>query len=235
METAVQTAPVSRGFQQIASPWHTALVVSVEATMVLRGRLQVGHLRAATNLSRITLYEKTILFQWLTLGLILAGVWLHGSPLRTVLGARWSTVRQLFRDIAIGLLFLFASTVITSILGPHGNSAGPDKMIQFLLPQGRVETALWIVLSFTAGVCEEAIYRGYLQTQFIAFSRSVPVGIVLSALAFGAAHAYQGLGRASVIAVMGVLAGALAYWCRSVRPGMIAHFLQDAMAVFVHP
>ena len=224
----------SNVFRQIASPWHTALVVTVEAAMVLRGFLKVGHLRAA-NPDRIMLYEKTILFQWLTLALVLAGVWLHGLPLRTILGERWSSARQLFRDIGLGLGFLFVSTIITSILGPHGNASGggPDQAIKFLLPQGGAEIALWVVLSLTAGICEEAIYRGYLQRQFMAFSRSVPVGIILAALAFGASHAYQGLGRASVIALMAVLAGSVAYWSRSVRPGMIAHALQDLMAIFV--
>jgi membrane protease YdiL (CAAX protease family) len=89
---------------------------------------------------------------------------------------------------------------------------------------------MWIALSITAGVCEEAIYRGYLQCQFNALTRSVPTGIFLSAAAFGAAHAYQGLQRASVIAASALLFGLLAQKRGTVRPGMIAHSLQDAVA-----
>jgi hypothetical protein len=93
--------------------------------------------------------------------------------------------------------------------------------------------ALWVALSITAGICEEAVYRGYMQKQFMALTRSVPAGIVLSAAAFGAAHSYQGFARASLIGVMGAMGGILAYWCRSVRPGMIAHALQDVLGGLV--
>ncbi len=89
---------------------------------------------------------------------------------------------------------------------------------------------MWIALSITAGVCEEVIYRNYLQRQMMALTRSIPAGIVLSAVAFGAAHAYQGLQRASVIAASALLFGLLAQKRGTVRPGMIAHSLQDAIA-----
>jgi membrane protease YdiL (CAAX protease family) len=72
-----------------------------------------------------------------------------------------------------------------------------------------------------------------LQKQFIALTTSVPAGILLSALAFGLAHSYQGFARASMIGVMGAMSGVLAYWCRSVRPGMIAHALQDVLGAFI--
>jgi membrane protease YdiL (CAAX protease family) len=92
---------------------------------------------------------------------------------------------------------------------------------------------VWVALSLTAGICEEAIYRGYLPRQFISVTRSVPVGIALSAAAFAGAHAYQGWQMAPGIGVLGAIAGTIAYWCKSVRPGMIEHFLQDVLAGFV--
>jgi uncharacterized protein len=75
---------------------------------------------------------------------------------------------------------------------------------------------MWIALSITAGVCEEAIYRGYLQRQITALTHRVPAGIFLSAADFGAAHAYQGLQRASVIATSALLFGLIAQWRRTV-------------------
>jgi membrane protease YdiL (CAAX protease family) len=96
-----------------------------------------------------------------------------------------------------------------------------------------MEIALWVMLSITAGICEEAVYRGYLQKQFMALTSSVPAGIILSALAFGLAHSYQGFTRVLTIGVMGAMGGILAYWCRSVRPGMIAHATQDVLAAFL--
>ena len=105
--------------------------------------------------------------------------------------------------------------------------------LSFFFPQTTAEIVLWIALSITAGICEEAVYRGYLQTQFGSLAKSVPVGIVLSGLVFGASHSYQGLTRASLIAVTGMMAGVLAYWRSSLRPGMIAHALQDLLGALV--
>jgi len=123
--------------------------------------------------------------------------------------------------------FLFVFVMLGAIFGGHG--AAPDRAVQFLFPHGGVEIALWISLSVTAGICEEALFRGYLQRQFMALTKNAPLGILLSAVMFGLSHAYQGLGHAMQIGVLGAMSGILAYWRKSVRPGMIAHALQDIM------
>jgi membrane protease YdiL (CAAX protease family) len=230
METDARAETPSDAFHPVASLWHTAVVLAVIVVLVFRGWFQAEHMRMMANPDHIRLYSRTILFEWLTLALVLVGVWLHGSSLLTVMGDRWRSVSQFLRHVGIALLFLVATIAFTSMAGSHG-SAG--EATHFLLPQGRIEIALWGVLSITAGICEEAVYRGYLQKQFIASTRSVPAGIMLSALAFGLAHSYQGFARASMIGVMGAMGGVLAHWCRSVRPGMIAHALQDVLGAFI--
>jgi uncharacterized protein len=231
METDTRTDTQSDALRPVASPWHTVVVLAVIAVLVFRGRIQVEQMREMANPDHISLYKRTILSEWLTIALVLVGVWLHSSSLLTVMGNRWRSVSQFLRVVGIALLFLVATITFTSMAGSHGH--GGDRTTQFLLPHGRVEIALWVVLSITAGVCEEAVYRGYLQKQFMALTRSVPAGIILSALAFGLAHSYQGFARASMIGVLGVMSGVLAYWCRSVRPGMIAHALQDLLGAFI--
>lgn len=215
----------------IASPWHTAVILIAILALAYRGYLQAAAQRAIIHPDRIKMYERTILLEWLTLAVVLAGLWLHGSHPLAVLGERWRSAQEFFRDLGIGLLFLVVTIVFTSTLGAHGSAA--DRATQFLLPETRPEMALWLVLSLTAGICEEAVYRGYLQKQFIALTKTVPVGIILSALVFGLAHSYQGFRRALTIAGMGAMAGALAYWRRSLRPGMIAHVVQDLLGAFI--
>jgi uncharacterized protein len=48
---------------------------------------------------------------------------------------------------------------------------------------------VWILVSTSAGICEEFVYRGYLQQQFAALTRSATGGLVLQAIAFGVSHA----------------------------------------------
>src|SRR6202140_3942648 len=170
-------------FLPIASGWHTALVLIVQCLLAYRGKIRMEHL-AQSNINRSAIYEQTIFFEWAVLCLVLLGVWQHGSSLLAVLGERWRSSRQMLCDLGIGLIFLFVTTAFGSLL----NHSGDNSATRLLLPHGRAETLLWIALSISAGICEEALYRGYLQRQFIAFTGNVTAGIVLSAAAFGAAH-----------------------------------------------
>jgi len=96
------------------------------------------------------------------------------------------------------------------------------------VPRTTVELAAWLLLSVTAGICEEAIFRGYLQVQLGALTKSAAAGIVLSALLFGFGHAYQGWASSGLLAFYGLLFGLLTHWRGTVRPAMIAHAWQDS-------
>ena len=228
MATVVLSKPDSDLYHPIASPWHTLILVIIQGTLSYRGWVRA--LQPHT-MDRMTMYGRTIFFEWLMFALVVLGLWLHGTSVFTVVGERWRSWKGVGRDIGIGVLFLVVSIVLTSILGGHAHDG--NSRTTFILPHGHNEQMVWIILSITAGFCEEALYRGYLQRQFIALSKNVPAGIVLSAVAFGAAHAYQGVQQALQIAVLGLMGGILAYVCKTVRPGMIAHALQDVIGGFI--
>ena len=231
METDTRAETPSDRLRPVASFWHTVVVLAAIMALMLWGRFHAEQMRSMANPDRIGSYKRILLSEWLTLALVLVGVRLHGSSLFAVMGDRWHSVRRFLRDAGIAIVFLVAMIFFTSITGSHGDAG--DRATQFLLPQGRREIALWIALSISAGICEEAVYRGYLQKQFMAMTSSVPAGIILSAVVFGLAHSYQGLTRVLTIGVMGAMGGLVAYWCRSVRPGMMAHALQDVLGAFI--
>ncbi len=154
--------------------------------------------------------------------------------------AYWGTIWAAYSRAGFGpsrpflyLRIIFLEFVALGIVvagGGHQRGGSPDQSIGYLLPQGSLEMGLWIVVSISAGICEEAIYRGYLQRQLGALTHNAWVGIVLSAATFGGVHIYQGAQRASVIAASAVLFGWFAYWRKTVRPGMFAHAFQDEVA-----
>jgi membrane protease YdiL (CAAX protease family) len=220
----------SDDFRRIAHPIHTVLVILVIGATALRTAMHADQTRATANLDRLRMYERTMLIEWITLAVVLLGVAFARVPLTTVLGERWHSLRSVARDLGIGIAYSFVSTMILSIFGSLLHSTQTDRNVQFLLPHDRLEMTVWVVLSVSAGICEEAVYRGYLQRQFIAFTRNVPAGILFSAVLFGLAHSYQGFWGAMTIVVDGALLGVLAYWRKSVRPGMIAHAWKDAWA-----
>jgi membrane protease YdiL (CAAX protease family) len=231
MATAVFAGAAPRQFNRIAAPLHTVIVLAVEAALAYSAHLRTAQMHAVDHAGRLRMYERTMLVEWLVLALVVAGVRWHGSPLTAVFGERWRSVRQVFTDVGIALVFLIVSIIVLSVLGGHNKA--PDASTAFLFPQGSAEISMWILVSLTAGICEEALFRGYLQRQFMAFTKNAAIGIALSAAAFGAAHAYQGWRHAVQIAILGAMLGALAYWRRTVRPGMISHAAQDILAIFV--
>jgi membrane protease YdiL (CAAX protease family) len=223
-------APIeSDRYRRVAAPIHTVLVLAAALAWAFRGFIRADQMRSAVNVNHIGMYGRTMLFEWLLFGFVILGVKLNGTPLLAILGERWSSVRQVLRDSGIAIAFLFVTIFLESFVNSHLHSSAPDLAVQFLLPHGGLELTVWMALSLTAGICEETLFRGYLQKQFMALTKNVPLGILLSAVMFGTVHAYQGLAKAIQIGLLGAMYGTLAHWRKSVRPGMIAHTLQDAL------
>ena len=212
-----------------AGPIHTVVVLAVLGGWTFWGKVLADHLRVAANPNRLRFYVLTLCFEWFLFALVVAGVRRSGAPLMIVLGDRWDSVRQVLRDIGIAAAFWLASSGLLLVLGWLMRIAALGRNMDFILPHGGAEIALWLALSVTAGICEEMIFRGYLQRQFMALTKSVPAGILLSGAAFGAAHAYQGFRMVILIGLYGTMFGILAHWRGSVRPGMIAHAWQDSL------
>ena len=214
----------------LTSPWFLMLVLVLTAFWSFRGAAGADAIARIASIGRPLLYLRTIIFEWALLGVVLIGLRLHDSSYQTVLGKRWRSWREVMRDIGVAAAFWIVSTIVLSMITLHPHDAPPNPLVQAMLPQGFFESAMWIALSITAGICEEAVYRGYLQRQLMAMTGSVTLGVALSALAFALAHSYKGLAGAFGIFVDGVMLGSLAYWRRSVRPGMLAHAFTDSFA-----
>jgi membrane protease YdiL (CAAX protease family) len=90
-----------------------------------------------------------------------------------------------------------------------------------------MERVCFTVLVCTVAICEELIYRGFVQYVFKTWSGSLSVGIVGSSLLFSVAHLYQGKrGLVSTFGV-GVLFASVRAWTGSLVPTVVAHFVAD--------
>jgi hypothetical protein len=105
--------------------------------------------------------------------------------------------------------------------------------VSTLLPQNTLEVVLWIATSLSAGFCEEVAFRGYFQKQFEAMTGTSAAGVTLQAILFGISHGYQGLQAIVMIILFGFLFGILAFWRKSLRPGMILHAWSDIYAGYL--
>lgn len=212
-------------------PHFVGFLLFMAATAALGFRAQ--HAASGAPAGQLAEHGKAIyvylvagLMDWALLYYCWAGVHHHGGNLETFSGGRWTSWKSLATDVAITIPFwlLWEATAyaVHWILGPSSAKSVGD-----LLPRSVVEIVIWIAVSITAGVCEEMAFRGYLQRQFHALSGNIVAAVVLQALVFGVAHAYQGWKPVVVICVLGVLYGALAAWRRNVRVTMLAHAWGD--------
>jgi uncharacterized protein len=174
----------------------------------------------------ISIYLVAILMDWGLLYYCWVGVHRRGGNLRTLSGGRWSSWKSVAVDVGIGFPFWVlwegAAYSVHWLLGPSS-----AKSVESLLPQTTLEILTWIGTSITAGICEELVFRGYVQRQFHALTRSVGVAVLGQGMVFGLFHFYQGWKNVIVICVLGVLYGALAAWRRNLRANIIAHAWSD--------
>ncbi len=87
------------------------------------------------------------------------------------------------------------------------------------------------VVAFMAALSEELFFRGMLQKVLIESFNNKHVGVWVGAVFFSALHMqfYGFLPRM----LMGVYLGYLFVWSGSLWPGMMAHFINNGMAVFL--
>ena len=189
---------------------------------VLHRRFE-GRLRSDPG-ARRSFYVRLLILEW-GLALLALVVWLAAPGVDAgQLGLRWpqqwpGPVTGLV--VLLVLAFVFVSTRALrggALLegaepvrrpgdGRHAEPAGHATLA--LLPRTPGERRLFTVVGVTAGVCEEWLYRGFFLAVVAALAGGLPTGVlvVVAAVAFGLAHAYQG--RAGVLTT-GLLGGVMA-------------------------
>jgi membrane protease YdiL (CAAX protease family) len=175
------------------------------------------------------IYLPTVIIEWLIF-LVVFLVLKRGNENLSAVGFSKLTLANL----GIGLGFLLAANIILFVLAhilQFFNLTVP-KEVAFILPRTKIEKLIWIILSITAGICEETGFRGYVLTKLNLFLNNWYLTIAISSLCFGLGHFYQGLGGIILTGTYGLLFCFLFIWRKSLIPGIFAHSLQDLTALF---
>ncbi|HEX4475098.1 MAG TPA: CPBP family intramembrane glutamic endopeptidase [Polyangiaceae bacterium] len=225
-----------RTAQRLAPRWHTtgliAVMVAVASTGAALSLLHRGAPRPVPAGSRIVdVYLPMLVVEW---GLVLyvCRIGRPRSALGPLLGEGRFTVARVFADLGVAVAgfvliegFAFASA---ALVGTSAHAA-----MTALLPVGTAERLAWVFVATSVGFSEEVVYRGYLQTQLAAFTRSPAIAIASQAVLFGMAHAEQGVGAATRMVIYGAGFGLVATWRRSLLPGIACHVAIDLFSGFV--
>jgi membrane protease YdiL (CAAX protease family) len=180
---------------------------------------------------RMSVYRGAMLTQW---GLVAAAalIWAANHRSWNLLG-----LRPVVNGGVIGVL---AGLVVVVIFVARQRQAGLNEertvealrrrmaRIERMMPREPRELRAFYLLSFTAGVCEEFLYRGWMIWYLQSLGLALLPAALLSSLIFGFGHLYQGLRGMGLTAAVGGFLAAVYLITQSLYTGMLFHMLMDA-------
>jgi membrane protease YdiL (CAAX protease family) len=95
-----------------------------------------------------------------------------------------------------------------------------------IAPHSSTEQRVFVLLSFTAGICEEILFRGLLLAILAAAVGTWPA-VILSSAIFGLGHAYQGWTGIGKTTAAGLVMALLAVGSGSLFIPMLLHAIGD--------
>lgn len=222
--------------------WDFALVLLFLGVAVpWLGRRRIRQLMAApqtTKKDRLALYASTCAFQWFAAAVILWRAGAHGITI-SQLGVAIPNILIVAVTAIILATLVFANQIFSlrKLAARPAEIRGTIPQLALkIFPQDNQERLAFFALVATVAICEEFIYRGFIQHVFEKWSGGyVVAGIVGSAVMFGMAHLYQGRrGLISTFAI-GLIFSGIRFGTGSLVPALAAHFVADLTAGFLAP
>lgn len=218
------------GWRVLLHAWDAWLLCLVLAGLVpFHGALAYGRLKSEPDPiptgTKLRLYATIIAMEWGLVALTFAVLHHHGLTLGDV-GQRLGNPALTLSAMLVGFLGLAAITALNArqIRGAErGELERSVERARKFVPIESTEVAAFAIVSLTAGICEEILYRGWLVTFLGAFFGSIWIGVVVAAALFGLGHAYQGWKGILATGILGVLFGAMFVGVKSLVPGQALH------------
>ncbi len=185
---------------------------------------------AGEPVNRVLIYAQTMAVQWAVFLLLLAGWWFLERPFAW-LGVH-DTIGAGFGVVAV---LGFTALAVLGVLAWRRRRASDaekreqrDKLgdLAPILPQDDRDLRAFFALSVTAGVVEELLYRGFV-LWMLAQWMPLWAAVVLSSIAFGLAHSYQGRDGMLRTGAIGLLFAVLFIASGSIWLPMLFHALFD--------
>lgn len=181
---------------------------------------------------RPVLYAHTALVEWLALA-VLAAFWVLLDRPWAWLGVHGAAGPGFYVTLAVGVVALLALALSAHRTRRLGAPARREARASFgdlghFLPQTDRELRAFFGLSVTAGVVEELLYRGFA---LWALSLWMPLwlAVLLSSLAFGLAHGYQGAGGMLRTGALGLVFALMFLASGSIWVPIVLHVLVDVV------
>ncbi len=192
-------------------------------------RLLLRRTREGVADARVKFYKAYLMWLWpLTIGLVawwlLSGNGLESLGLIPVAdGRQWVA-------IGVGVFVLLAQVIYLETVSRNADALTKIKKqmgaLSNLAPQTRAENRLFGMVSITAGVCEEILYRGLLLATLVSLVGTWPA-VAISSLIFGLGHAYQGISGIAKTGLVGLVLALFTVFSGSLFIAIVLHAVID--------
>ncbi|MGD0225718.1 MAG: CPBP family intramembrane glutamic endopeptidase [Terriglobia bacterium] len=183
------------------------------------------------KMPRLALYLSAAFSQWLLTVVGLGVVFLVARRVfvQGFAALPWSLTLEWGVGIAAAALLALSMVILCE---RRGWLPRESDLVYLLIPETPRER-LWalLVIAPTAAFCEEFLFRGYLLTQLHDWLHSLLWAWVVSSLAFGLAHCYQGWSGMTRAGLLGALLAYPVVRSGSLYPAMLAHWMIDTVAL----
>lgn len=173
---------------------------------------------------RIQLYTEALFTHAIVFGVAFGAARAEGI----VLFPRWSFAP---RDVVVAALALLLVVALGELSWRSRTVAERERLwVRRILPHTRSERRAWILVSAGAAVAEEVAYRGVFVALAAAATGSLPIGVILSAIAFAVVHAPQGLAGIGYVFVIALVHQAIVLVTGTLALAIVVHFAYDVLA-----
>lgn len=173
---------------------------------------------------RLIDYKQTILIFWVLVALILVNFWNYGEP-----DLNFYPKINLINGVLVILILGFAYFQNKpSLIRSENEGALREKMrgIYFYLPSTKNELNWFMVLSMSAGICEEIIFRMFLFEFFLAFSPLI-AAVIATNILFAISHITTGKKNLISAFILGLLFSCIYYFTENIWIAMLLHITID--------
>jgi uncharacterized protein len=192
----------------------------------------VRAIRARIPGARVRFYRTTMTAEWIVT-LYVVGLWsAKGRPWSALRLASSSSLRLAIgyslATIIIALFVLQAWKVRKVLARPEAVARLRQKLAfaDALVPETDGERRGFWVVSVTAGICEELVFRGFLIWLITAWLGLV-AAVIISSIIFGFGHIYLGVAQVPRTALIGMVLALIVVGTGSLWPAMVIHAAVD--------
>lgn len=189
-------------------------------------------IRARVPGARGRVYRAEVIALWVVTFCVM-GLWIaKARPWGALRLGASSTLRLggglLGAAIIIALFVLQMQKVQKALVRPRAVASLREKFapLELVVPATDGERRGFWLLSVTAGICEELIYRGFVLWLITEWGGLI-AGIIVSSAIFGLMHIYLGVAQVPRTALMGLLFALIVVASGSLWPAMIIHAAID--------